>query len=328
MNGLTYLMSTSDEVYVKSSKQGQISKDEFLTLIPSFKVFYEKTNNFFPLANIYISERNIEKAYEFIEKGIRLSIFLNSYRQLKYYCILANICNLFDVHKRKGLLKTISNEFNNRLYENYSFYFPITQHYYEMNNILLHANNASLVITASTNIDNTNHKMLSELYKAIDMLIGIVGIRSDYSINFSYNSAADLQVIINSLDTATIVALITSFTTIFISGIKGISQLPKVIADFKTAKYKIEKDNLEINKAKLDLYKETLEIQKIKNELTESSQNPSQYFDNLIENIEPVLESCDRLIEENTNIYNMNYTTTNIDGDTITEYTNNILYNS
>ena len=54
INGINYLMHTKDKVFVKSAKADKITKDEYLNILPHLKIYYEKTHNYFPLANIYI----------------------------------------------------------------------------------------------------------------------------------------------------------------------------------------------------------------------------------------------------------------------------------
>lgn len=328
INGITYLKNTDDKVFIKSMKKGKLSKDEYLDLLPDFKIYYERTKNYFPLANIYISEKNIKETFECIKKGIKQSIFLNSYRQLKYFCILANVCDLLDIHQRKDLLAIITKEFNSRISENFSFYSSITQHYYELNNILLSSNSSSLIVSFNTNIDNNNYNTISEFYKTIDMLVSIVGVKSNYSINFTYNSQADIIATINSIDTTIIVALISAFTTLLISGIKGIAHLPKVIADFATIKTKIENEKQDAIYKKLSNYDKYLDILKKEKELEMVSENSAQCFDNLIQNIEPVLTSCDKLNEAGVVINNISFNTMNVEAENLTEYTNNIIYKS
>ncbi len=332
INGIRYLKSTSDNVTIKSAKKGQISKAEYIDIIPYLKTFYEKTQNYFPLANIYIAEDNIQKSFDAIKAGMCQSIFLNNYRQLKYYCILASSCNLFDVHRKKALTNVLSKEFNRRMLENPIFYSPIVNHFAELKNILQTCNDSSLLITFKTNIDNKNYSVLSMFYKTIDLLVEAVGVESNYSINFTYNSNAEIISIINSLDPSVIVALITAITTIFIAGIKGISQLPEVINKFATIKGKIKEENftlkekqLEIEKAQLEIQKNQLEIIKM---LDDVQTDPDEPIDRLINGIEPVLRCCDELNRSGVCISDINYNAVNISTETLTNYTNNLIFNT
>ena len=331
INGISYLKSTSDNVTIKSAKKGQLSKAEYIDIIPYLKTFYKKTKNYFPLANIYIAEDDGQKAFETIKDGMYQSIFLNNYRQLKYYCILAGSCDLFNIHQKKAFVDVLSKEFNHRMSENSFFYSPIVNHFAELKNILLNCNDASLIITFKTNIDNENYSVLSLFYKTINLLVGIVGIKANYSINFTYNSNAEIVTVINSLDPSVIVALITAITTIFIAGIKGVSQLPEVINKFATIKGKIKEENFVLMEKQLEIQKTQLEIQKSKLEIIKLQDNiksnTGESIDQLINGIEPVLKCCDELNHLGVYISDINYNAVNISADTLTNYTSNLIFN-
>ena len=59
---------------------------EYLALLPYFEKYYFKTEDFFPLANIYLSQGELDKAKSAILKGILFSITNNDFRQIKYLC--------------------------------------------------------------------------------------------------------------------------------------------------------------------------------------------------------------------------------------------------
>jgi len=328
VNGINYLMNTTDNVYIKSAKKGQISKDEYLELLPHFKFYYEKTSNFFALSNIYIAEGDVNNAYKSISNGIKLSIDLNNYKQLKNYCILIRSSSLFNIKHKKAFLEMISRLFNQKLLINYNFYNPMTQRFFELKNIILSSDSASLTVSFKTNIKNNDYKVLSSFYKTIDVLISTVGIESNYSVNFSYNSDAEIIAIINSIDTTIIVALITAFTTLLVSGIKGLSHLPDVIHKFLTIKAKIQNDKLSTENKKLQNKKLELEISKIEKETKKTQiSSTTKGLDSLIDNIEPILTSCEELKNQGVHIENITYNSINVDVGTLTEYTSNLIYN-
>ena len=329
INGIEYLMHTSDNVYVKSAKKGKLTKDEYIALLPHLKNYYNKTFNYFPLANIYIAENNTEMAYECIKNGICFAINLNNYRQLKNYCILSSACNLFNMQQKKSFIEIISKMFNEKLFSHYAFYHSMTEHFFELKNILLSCKNATLTISFKTNIKNTDYETLSLFYRTIDMLISAVGVESNYSVNFSYNSEAEIITTINSIDTSIIVALITAFTTLLITGIKGIAHLPDIIYKFTTIKQKIQQEKIAIERQKLENKKTQLEITKLENEINNpTNTSETNCLDNLIANIESILVNCDKLNEHDVQIQNINYNSVNVDIDTLTEYTSNLIYNN
>jgi len=316
INGIVYLTSTSDKVFIKSAKHGKLTKDEYLELLPYLKTYYVKTQNYFPLANIFIADRDLENTYNAIENGITQSIFLNNYRQLKNYCILADECNLFDIHAKKTLMDIINDNFKICLKSNHSFYFPITQNFYDLQNTLLKSNNGSLIVSFRTNISNNDYYTLSEFYKVIDKLVSIVGLESNYSINFSFNSNAEIIATISSLDTAIIVALISAFTTLFIAGIKGIAHLPEVIERFLTIKQNFQLNNTKLINAQLDAKKKQLEIIELEKK-AKNVPDTSKHLDNLIKHIQPVLNDCDNLKNAGAKIHDIKYASVNVDVEAI-----------
>lgn len=327
INGIRYLKNTSDNVFIKSAKKGKITKEEYLDLLPYLKTFYEKTNDYFPLSNIYIAEYNVEKAFETIKDGMYKAIFLNNYKLLKNYCILVSSCDLFNIHQKKSLGKLISQEFNNRLMDNFNFYSNMVSHFTELNNILLSNNSSSLIVYFTTNIKNNNYSVLSQFYKTVDLLISIVGIESNYSVNFTYNSNAEIITTINSIHPSVIVALISAFTTIFISGIKGMAHLPDVIKKFVTIKKEIQKDKYELKKIQLENKKTQLEIAKLEKEV-ELNSIKTDPIEQLMSGIEPVLRNCDKLNNAGVCVHDINYNVINLDDSILTAYTSDLIFNN
>lgn len=324
INGIAYLKTTSDKVFIKSAKYGKITKSQYLEMLPYLKTFYVKTENYFPLANIFIADKDIENSYNAIKNGVIQSIFLNNYRQLKNYCILADTCNLFDIHEKKSLIDIINENFQMCLKNNYLFYLPITQNIYDLQNTLLKSNSASLTVSFRTNIVNNNYCALSEFYKIIDKLVSVVGLESNYSINFSFNSNAEIIAIISSLDTSIIVALITAFTTIFLTGIKGVAHLPEVIEKFLTIRQNLALKQAELLNMQLDAKKKELEIA---NQINSSKKLPdaNKQFDSLIENIKPVLEDCDKLKKSGVQVLDLKYTSVDVNIEEINDLLNSKL---
>lgn len=327
INGISYLKTTDDNVYIKSAKYEKISKQDYIALIPDLILYYKKAKNYFPLANIFLSENKADEAFSCILSGISQSILLNNYRQLKNYCILSSSSNAFDIHKKKEILNHITNELKVYLNSNFKFYYPLSQHFYELSNILLNNNSTTLIISFNTNINNNDYTNLLEFYKTIDELVNVVGIKSNYSIKYSYNSQAEIMAVISNLDTSVLVALITAFTTLFIAGIKGISQLPEVIEKFATVRDNIKASRKRIEEKELDIEIKKLELLKLQQEVDKTiTGSELACFDNLIDGIQPILQSCDSLKKAGVTINDINYNSLNLNIESLTDYTNNILF--
>ena len=327
INGISYFLNTTDDVSIKSAKKGRISREEYFELIPYLKTYYEKTNHYFPLANIYVAESNAAQAIESVQHGIYQAILLNNYKQLKYYCILVSSCELFNIHQKKAFAKLISKEFNKRLTENFNFYSPMANHLTELNNILFSNNQSSLIISFKTNISNNNYFAVQQFYRVLNLLIGTVGIESNYSVNFTYNSEAEIIATINSLDPSIVVALITACTTIFIAGIKGVANLPEVIKKFASVKYSLKKEKYESENKELENKKLQLEINNLKAELT-SSNLKTEPLDQIIAEVKPILMSCDELKNAGVSVKDINYNALNLNTNSLAAYVKNLIFNT
>ena len=86
-NGLTYISTTSDDIRITSAqKKDGLTANEYLNYIKDLKDFYTATQNYFPLVNILISQKEYKKAFNALVLGLKLSIQIRAFRMLKYYC--------------------------------------------------------------------------------------------------------------------------------------------------------------------------------------------------------------------------------------------------
>ena len=126
---LSYLMKTDDNVYITSvqNDNGYISKEEFLELLTYFETYYKGTYDFFPLANIYLSLGQYDKAKEAVLNGILLATTNCDFRQIKYLSKLIHMYSVFDFHQRKQIYDYINahitfDDMNQNLFYNYNTY--------------------------------------------------------------------------------------------------------------------------------------------------------------------------------------------------------------
>ncbi len=336
INGLTYLLNTTDNVRIKSAKYGSISKEEYLNLLPYLTQYYEYSKNYFPLANIYIAVKDTNRVFETIKYGIYQSILLNNYRQLKNYCLLAQVCSLLSTEQKKELFNVISVETNKLYTQKGVFYSSITEHISHLRDILLIEDTCSVIISFKTNIQNDDYENLSLFYKFLNTILIILGIKSKYNINFTYNSQAEIVSTITSLDTAVIVALISAVTTLIISGIKGLSNLPEVIQKFASIKNNLNKEKQSLYKIKLENKKLELEIQslQLENQKTQYEINKQiatadttmKYIDKISDNVQPVLAICEKMKNAGVCIERINCNAVNIKQNTLTDFIKKIIY--
>lgn len=138
---LNYLKNTSDEVFITSvaNKNGYISKEEYLDLIPYFTRYYKEIKDFFPLANIYFFMGNKEMAKKTILAGILESVEEIDFRKIKYLCKLIYVYGAFNYHERMEIMDYIHShisfcEINSSLLYSYMVYKKEIESYLVMNN--------------------------------------------------------------------------------------------------------------------------------------------------------------------------------------------------
>lgn len=187
--GLTYLMETKDKVYISSanSKNGKISINEYLSYMNDLEVFYTKTQNYFPLANIYISLQKWEKAYSAIMVGIGKSMQLHSYRMVYYFCKLLQLYNDFSIAQCSSAYDLIiqlmhSNGFH--LQDQYN----IKRYIEPIRNMLLNERESFLTINILTDIEDSEYDKLVCLYEVIDKTVKYIELNKKTKIKYYIES--------------------------------------------------------------------------------------------------------------------------------------------
>lgn len=174
--GLEYLMGTDDLVFISSadSKNGKISITEYLSYLHDLEVFYSKTQNYFPLANIYIAQKQWDKAYSSIILGINVSIQLHSYRTVYYFCKLLQMYKEFSTEQCVNANRMITNFIGNNGYIQQDTY-KLDRYIEPIRNLLLNENKTpTLSIDLLTNIDSSEYVKLSTLLSSVDSIVQYV----------------------------------------------------------------------------------------------------------------------------------------------------------
>ncbi len=176
-NGIKYLMDTRDSITISSaaSKNGSISVSEYLSNMNDLILFYTRTQNYFPLANIFIAQDKFDYAYSAILAGIKLSmIHMRNFRLVYYFCKLLQITEQFTFAQRSNAYRTIidnSSLTNWRPLDFYNF-----NHYIDrIRNTLLNENqNNFIVLTLNTNILCTEYEKICCVYQTIEDIIRLI----------------------------------------------------------------------------------------------------------------------------------------------------------
>ena len=265
---LSYLMETDDKVYITSIKNnnGYILKEEFLSLLPFFEIYYRNTNDFFPLANIYLSSGRYDNAKNAILSGILLASTNCDFRLIKYLSKLIYTYSVFDFHQRKQIYDYINahisfKDMNPSLLYNYNVYKN------EISSFLLDNNRSGIAtseIDIITNIFPNESDKLGLLLTTLECIIDKN--KSDFGehkIVCRHNSAEEIiitiQDIYHSLE-ATIPMIYSVLLGVFILGEKWRDR-QKSKLEQKNAN---ELKQIEIERARIELEREKMEFEKEK----------------------------------------------------------------
>ncbi len=93
---LQYLISTDDDITIVGTNSESLTKQEYLSeVIPLLIDYFMKKEEYFPVANIYIAQRNGSMALNYLIKGMAKSITQRDFRMIKFYCKLISNNEIF-----------------------------------------------------------------------------------------------------------------------------------------------------------------------------------------------------------------------------------------
>lgn len=270
---LPYLMKTNDTVYITSAQnsKGYIEPKEFLALLPSFEVYYSQTNNFFPLANIYLSLDEYDKAQSAILNGILLATTNSDFRQIKYLCKLIYTYSVFDFHQRKYIYDYINSHI--LFYDmNASLRYSYNTYKNEIYSFLFNNNHVGIIrseIDILTNVYPNESGKLGILLSTIEQLIELgKSEKCEHSVLCRHNSAEELVVVIQDTYQALqiiIPAIYSILLGFFVleekwenrkekrSEILNTSELKEI--EMERARIKLEREKIALEKEKYELFK-------------------------------------------------------------------------
>ena len=256
-NGLTYVTETTDNIRITSAQQKDgLTAKEYLENIPDLEKFYYNTQNYFPLSNIYISQKRFIEAFEAIVSEIELAINLRSFRMIKNYCKQIKYIPTINFHQRQELYNRILTQLSGmKLHEfekdNLKMYLPEAREL-----ILTDTDRQRLQIFAITNISDSDYEKVSLLISYLDGFLHSV---CRYSIELRHNSP--YEIFLDIFTDPENISLIISGLSLIV----GVMQLKQGHNNCQ---------NNEPNNGKITKHKELSDVQK--NECEQKNQNLTQ----------------------------------------------------
>lgn len=171
IGALTYLRSTNDKVYIYTD-QGKITAMQYNSLLNDLTKYYYSQNEFFPLANIMIALTEYDRAWDYIQRGIREAFDYSDYRMVKHYCRLAISCSAFSHTQFKILYELITDlSYKKELDVNelHSYFINIG----EIRELLLNGtgNKERVEFVIKTSIDKDDLESVNVLYNKINYIL-------------------------------------------------------------------------------------------------------------------------------------------------------------
>ncbi len=182
-----------------SADNQTISLEEYRTLKESLITYYTSISEYFPLANIFLANNEIENAYYCISMGMKKAIIQRNFRMLKFFCKQAKQGNILDYGKLKALYILIEEYVAKQaldIYEQRSFVYNIG----EIRTILLEQiyDFPSIRITMQTNIDSSESTKILQFVEYIDSVINDLCTQKISHIEYRHNSDANFVAYISA----------------------------------------------------------------------------------------------------------------------------------
>ena len=93
---LQYLMGTNDDVLIIGTNSDPITTKKYLSeVLPLLIKYFAEKKEYFPIANIYISQGNVSEAFKFIVEGMAEAVAQRDFRMIKFYCKLISNNGVF-----------------------------------------------------------------------------------------------------------------------------------------------------------------------------------------------------------------------------------------
>lgn len=192
---LQYLKNTEDSVKISKGESGSMTPATFFKrIIPLLCTHFSKSEQFFPLANIYYSLDENEKGYKAVTDGLISFISLRDFRMLKHFCKLIAYTGVF----RPSALHDLYHNYICRLYPQNDAGLNIpnyARHIVEIKALLFSsAQKASFRLTVGTNIRLSENWKLGKALESLFSLARCRGSFSDNDIEIKLRQNSPLQI--------------------------------------------------------------------------------------------------------------------------------------
>lgn len=255
----TYIKNTNDKVTIFTDNN-DLELAEYCNLFDELAMYFYSQNEYFPLANIYISLNKNEKAFECIQMGIKNACDYLDFRLVKHFCKLACSNPKFTHSQLKELYDVITNlsyESNWDVNALHSYLLNVGEVKEILLNNSLHKHRVEFVI--KTDIDKEDLITVNKLYNEINNIIRENCSESHIdTIELRHNSPYELSVMCIDM-LPNIIFLITAMYSFLAAGnkfvdiIKNFEETRRIHQQNEFYKYEREEKILDIELKKKQL---------------------------------------------------------------------------
>lgn len=300
--GFQYLQSTSDCVNITSQhdiKNG-IKIDDYLNLLNKLEIFYSYSNNYFPLANIYLAQQKIDNCKSAIILGIEKALQEVDLILLENIVRLASLNSLFSTSERYTLLNHLVSMIPQCEHNTYTSN-EINKCMYNIRTLLLSNGNkkSSFHLSIKTNIEDDSKKIYL-LLSEIENIFKCFDEQKNYNIEIRHNSP--YEIFVNCFSNYETICCILG---LLIFALKSTDKILSKVTSHISSIQDIKKQQLEIQLLEQQKKLNDLEIEKINTELC-NGKNVAK-------------ESCINIKNANITIGDISYITITNESNTVIE---------
>lgn len=163
---LEYCMHTTDNILIGSDSNVVLTKEEYYNqVIPLLVEEYIHSEEYFPLSNIYLAQKEYEKAYKVLHQGLCDAVAKRDFRMLKFYCKLIKANHCFDSHMLHSFYHSICRLAPNpAISENNSLLRGYIRNIAEIKNILFDSTKKpALHMSLLTNLSSKQNSLIGKV---------------------------------------------------------------------------------------------------------------------------------------------------------------------
>ena len=167
INGMEFAVKYPNK-YVIGTDNGEITGDDFISLLHDLQEFYEIRGEHFPVANILLCQRDVQKAIDVIKDGIQSSMNIKDFRMVKNYCWMLKETSLISIDEKHIIYREINSHINT-IHLTQSEYYSYTTYISEIRELLMNSipSQPRLEIVISTDFSQKDIEKVYELFDFI-----------------------------------------------------------------------------------------------------------------------------------------------------------------